>query len=83
MSVEINPTAYVIRIFGEGNSYDNEDSYKAVVSLSMLDKQTAYLYGANGEITRDEYRDIHNKMRELGINKFYMRRHGKLIERNL
>lgn len=83
MSIDIRPSVYTIRVFGEGKTYDNADSYKAVISMNMLDDETAYLFAATGTISIEEYKTVYKMMQEMGIKKYLMKRRGKLVERTL
>lgn len=78
MSIHIQPSSYTIRVFGEHNTYDNEDAYIAVMSVNMLDDETAYIYAAKGSISRADFKEIHKALKGLGIKRYHMKRKGRL-----
>lgn len=77
MEVEITPILSHIRVYTDGDSYQNRDEYTAIVTAQFIGNGVVYLSGAKGKLTRKLIFAVRDKLKLMGIHTAYMERDGE------
>lgn len=75
--------SYLLRLYGEGKSFDNHDEYELSLVLVVTDR-TLEIKGLDKAISREQYKQISEYIRGLFLGKRIIAdRKGRLIDYGL
>ncbi len=75
--IDIKPCSFVLRKYTKG-SYEEKSKYVGVMDIFQISDKICYIFHAHGEFTKDDYKEIAEKLLEMGFEEILMERHGKL-----
>jgi hypothetical protein len=80
MPVHLEMTTEVssLRAYDEPDGYENRLPYLAIVTVTHLPDSTVYLHGAVGKADRETWEKTLDLLRERGIKRVVLERHGKM-----
>ena len=78
-SVHLEPIVYQIRLFTNGNSYNNRDPFDGVAIL-QVSGSTGIISGMFGKFTRQHWKEFAKVLHSKGISTVLMERNGKVKE---
>lgn len=78
MPLDAEPILYTLRWYDEHWGYNKQLPYKAVATISILNKETAHVTGMHGEFTATMYKELVSWLALHNIKYVEVYRHGKL-----
>jgi len=83
-NVEITSVISHIRIFNEGESYEERDPYIGILTLQYLTDEVVYICGAHGvEMNREIYNLCVKALKKQGVTSMVYERHGKIKQKDI
>ena len=80
-SIHIKIDVISIRVYEDGNCYENRDKYSGIVTGYALSDTRIHLTSAHGEFSRKLIREIHLKLKDMGFTIITFERHGLIKEK--
>jgi hypothetical protein len=74
----MTPDVSSIRAYDQPGGYENRLPYLAIVQVKHLDEKTVYLGGAIGTASREMWTETMDMLRDHGITKVLLERHGRM-----
>lgn len=81
--VELTPAVAHIRVFAEGKSYANKDTYEGILTVTYLLADTVYISGAHGYITSDIHKQAITLLKAEGVKVWCYFKDGELIQEDI
>jgi hypothetical protein len=80
ISVDYAQCTGILRVYDANNSYDKRSKYLLSVTVQWLSKDTAYLAGAYGKLTKEIITLVKKSLKERGAKRLLAERDGELQE---
>lgn len=76
--LEMTPATSNIRAYHQADGYENRLPYHAIITVTHLSATHVYLHGAIGAVDRETRDKAFDLLRERGVTKVQMERHGQM-----
>ena len=74
----MTPEVSSIRAYDQPGGYENRRPYLAIVTVTHLTDKIVYLHGAVGSVCRETWAKTLDLLRERGVTKVMLERHGRM-----
>ena len=66
-----------MRFYRDGDSYENRDRYIGLCTVQHMGS-AAFVSAAHGEVTKKHWLSMFSRLRDLGVEKVYTERKGRM-----
>ena len=80
-SIHIRTDVISIRVYKDGDCYQQKDKYIGIVTGYVLSDTKIHLTAAHGEFSRKLILEIHLKLKNMGFTMITFERHGSVVEK--
>jgi predicted alpha/beta-fold hydrolase len=86
MQLHVQETSAIARWYDDEqgeNAYEDRKPYSAVCSMMFMGDKKVYIYGLQGNLTREMTRDLARELLRRGFEEFTMERQGTYVTHRL
>lgn len=75
--IDIEPIVATVRWYNENDSYEQKSAYAAIATIHLMNKDTVYISGMHGVITRARLQELAIWLKQHGIIYAFAQRKDK------